>query len=44
MASQKVTYECASGCGTKKEVEIQAGQQAQAPSCCGLPMKVIARK
>ncbi|MBI4328447.1 MAG: hypothetical protein HY685_01110 [Chloroflexi bacterium] len=42
-ATQKITYQCA-GCGTVQEVEVQAGQQAQAPICCGQPMKGLARK
>jgi hypothetical protein len=28
----------------RKEVEVQAGQQAKAPICCGQPIKVVARK
>jgi hypothetical protein len=41
--TKKITYQCA-GCGTTKEMEVQAGQQATAPICCGLPMKAIAQK
>lgn len=36
MAAQ--TFQCAK-CGTTKQVEVQAGTQAKAPICCGLPMK-----
>ncbi len=44
MATQKVTYTCATGCGATKEVEVQVGQPAEAPSCCGVPMKEASRK
>lgn len=43
MATKKVTYKCV-GCGSTKEMTVDAGKQVKAPVCCGQPMKEVSRK
>lgn len=43
MATQKITYRFATGCGTIKQVGVKDGQQPQVPFFCGQPMQEVAR-